>query len=350
MTAVGRQKVTVTYRGESATYEIEVKTIANTQETAYTVDEAIALIDAGKGLSTPVYVRGIVSKIQETFNSKYGNISFYVSADGTEEGSQFLFFRTQKDADNKYTEDPNIEVGASVIGYGTLAKYNNTYEYKAGNYLVSYFAPVSVNFVAKNNAGYWATFSSDKVTFFPNDVEVDVVTVENKELLPLALDKVSALIDGKDVEGYYVPANTGVLLYSTTETANYYIVENKEVKAVDADLNMLQPASKPMTENTDCTFFKLAYDDYKAKTGLGFYYGAADGAAFDTKTGTAYLAVPNAQATSVKGFSFDGIETGIAGVETENGNNAVIYNLSGQRVQKAQHGLYIVNGKKYMVK
>lgn len=47
-------KVTATYGGASAaaSYPVIVKTIANTQETAYTVDEAIALIDAGKGLSS----------------------------------------------------------------------------------------------------------------------------------------------------------------------------------------------------------------------------------------------------------------------------------------------------------
>ena len=48
-------------------------------------------------------------------------------------------------------------------------------------------------------------------------------------------------------------------------------------------------------------------------------------------------------------FSIDGNETtaidGIETVESENGN---IYNLQGQRVQKAQKGIYIVNGKKVL--
>ena len=75
--------------------------------------------------------------------------------------------------------------------------------------------------------------------------------------------------------------------------------------------------------------------------------GADDGGKFTVKAGTAYLAVPNA--ASVKGFLLDGTPTAIEGVEAEN-NTDVIYNLSGQRVQKAQRGLYIVNGKKLMVK
>ncbi len=134
---------TATYGGVSAsgTYPVTVKTIANTKETAYTVAEAIALIDAGKGLNTPVYVKGVVSKITTAFDAKYGNVSFNVSDDGTTNAPQFMFFRNQKDAENKYSEDPNITVGASVIGYGTLTKYNSTYEFAAANYLVEYRAP-----------------------------------------------------------------------------------------------------------------------------------------------------------------------------------------------------------------
>ncbi len=49
------------------------------------------------------------------------------------------------------------------------------------------------------------------------------------------------------------------------------------------------------------------------------------------------------------GFNFDGTDA-VKSVEAVQDENAVIYNLSGQRVGKAQKGLYIVNGKKVMVK
>lgn len=148
MNTAGKKTVTVTYENKTCTYDIEVKTIENTKETAYTVSEAIALIDAGKGLASQVYVKGIVSKIVTPFNIKYGNVSFDVSVDGSTEGQQFRFYRTQKDAENKYEEDPNIEVGATVIGCGTLLLYKDNkaqediYEFAAGNYLVDYKAPV----------------------------------------------------------------------------------------------------------------------------------------------------------------------------------------------------------------
>lgn len=357
MNTAGKQTVTVTYQGKTATYEIEVKTIANTQKNAYTVAEAIAFIDAGKDLSSPVYVKGIVSEIVEPFKSQYGNVSFNVSADGSADGAQFQFFRTQKDAENKFTENPNIEVGATVIGCGTLDKYNDIYEFKAGNYLVSYVAPYTaqtLTFVAKSNGAYWATFSSDKVVFMPsNDVDVYTVVVEGNKLATMSgTEGVFGLeetisVGGESVKGYYIPANTGVLLYSLEETLTYYTFENKTVDAVDADFNMLKPASEKMTDGFK--YYKLAYDNYTEKTGLGFYWGAAEGGAFTVKPGLAYLAVPQAQAANVKGFSFDGTQTGINGVEATTAKGA-IYNLNGQRVEKAQRGIYIQNGKKFIVK
>ncbi len=134
---------TATFSGVSAetTCPVTVKTIANTKETAYTVEQAIALIDAGKDLATPVYVKGIVSEITTPYSTQYKNISFNVSDDGTTTVPQFEFFRNQKDAESKYAENPNIKVGATVIGYGTLTKFGQTYEFNAGNYLVEYTAP-----------------------------------------------------------------------------------------------------------------------------------------------------------------------------------------------------------------
>lgn len=142
-TEAGAVSVTATasYGGVSAstTCPVTVKTIANTKETAYTVAEAIKLIDNGK-TGVWVYVKGVVSKIVTNYTSNSGVLSFNVSDDAAA-SQTFLFYRNQKDAENTYTEDPNIEVGATVIGYGILKKYNKTYEFDEGNYLVEYKAP-----------------------------------------------------------------------------------------------------------------------------------------------------------------------------------------------------------------
>lgn len=227
---------------------------------------------------------------------------------------------------------------AANSDYGTL-QFNissprfTTYGGKVGQYatIVDMSNVVSgavLSLPATDGTANYATFSSDKAVEF-----VDATVY--------AVNVVNGVLQLNEVTSKQVPAGTGVLLKSEKETAPYFSID----KADAIENNLLQPASQEMSG--DYTFYKLAYDDYDAKTGLGFYWGADNGGVFTVKPGTAYLAVPNA--VSVKGFLLDGTPTAIEGVEAEN-NTDVIYNLSGQRVQKAQRGLYIVNGKKLMVK
>ena len=607
--------VTITYGGKTANQAISVEafSIANTQETAYTVAEAIALIDAGKGLTTPVYVKGTVSEVVTAFNASYGNISVNISADGETTGAQFQLFRNFKGAEKEKwtsaTEAP--EVGDQVVAYGTLTKYNTTYEMAEGNYVVSITkktpaeptvytitvneyiqngtvsvsatsakegdvvtltatpaegyeleeyivtradnnveltvtdnkftmpacnvsvtatfkaitgggeepnpeagegvyvltdlkdikandvviitmkyqqgktyaisnangttsAPAAVevtvsdnkitvdnseilwnidynngSFVAfvngnksnwlyctntnngvrvgtgtaktfsinkgymyeegttdaryigvynsadfrcyTSNGGnianqtlafyvketgntasvehtltleaqdckgdYYATFSADKdVIFLASQLaEIQTVFTDGDELLLESLsDESWAMVEGvegTESYGYYVPANTGVIICSGDATVKYYDVTNYEYNYNDSNFsdNMLRPASVAMTGNY--SFYKLAYDDFDTKTGLGFYWGAADGAAFTCKTGTAYLAVPKSSASNLRGFRFEGegCTTGIKSIAADKASTE-IYNIQGQRISRLQQGVNIVNGKKVVIK
>lgn len=549
----------------SRTYTF-VPSIANTKETAYTTAQAIEIINKTSEAQLKdevVYVKGIVSKIVTPFDSEYGNVSFDVSVDGSTEGEQFRFYRTQKDAENKFTEDPNIEVGATVVGYGTLLLYKDKtqkeiYEFAAGNYLVEYKAPVEkvLKSIAISGEATKTTYKEGEafdptglvvtatyddestrvvtngvswtctpetlilgatevnvtatygektasktvavtVTEAPKTVDIDLtkdqtttattdklewlgeyVTVtsnkagsttvnannyypgtEGKEYTSTRFYKKFTLtftpapfvvlgeityeaasdsyatalagsqwtnataeangmgvtitpIDGtrpvsatigattggksfsirytlaneislglvaKSNDTYYatfssacacefvgaevftvnvegenivlnevaskrVPANTGVLVKST---ANVVAVNRLETAPAIEGTNLLKPASEKMIDGFK--FYKLAYDNYTEKTGLGFYWGAENGGIYTVKPGLAYLAVPQAQAANVKGFSFDGTQTGINGVEATTAKGT-IYNLNGQRVEKAQRGIYIQNGKKFVVK
>ncbi len=60
----------------------------------------------------------------------------------------------------------------------------------------------------------------------------------------------------------------------------------------------------------------------------------------------AYLTAP---AADVKAFFLGGTETAIQGVKSESENGA-IYNMAGQRVSRAQKGIFIQNGRKMIVK
>lgn len=213
----------------------------------------------------------------------------------------------------------------------------------------------ALKLIAKDDESYYATFSSDKVTFFPIDQAMPyAITVANGKIT----DK-SNMFEPKEasagrISGYYIPANTGIMLYSTASNVNYYTVENYTVDALAEGANMLMPApvaGGEFTAETGKVYYKLAYGDWTNKTQLGFYWGADNGGAFYVKAGTAYLAVPKAKAAGAKGFTLNGEATGIEGVNANVENAKAIYNLNGQRVASmAKPGLYIVNGKKVVRK
>lgn len=214
----------------------------------------------------------------------------------------------------------------------------------------------TINFIAHDAEGYrYATFSSDKDVVFTDDVVVSGVSITNGNLnVP---DFTSGSYDVTDAEkgnvkGYYVPANTGVLVNCLAETATYYFPKTPQTVTLPA--NQLKPAPVGGGEfkaEPEYKYYKLAYDNYKAQTGLGFYWGAEDAGAFKVKAGTAYLAVPTSEANNAKGFAFDGETTGVENVNVAANQSKTIYNLNGQRVSNmSQAGLYIVNGKKVVIR
>lgn len=129
------QKLTIYYEGDEIPDDVH---IANTEETAYTVAQAFELIDAGQALSETVYVKGIVSQV-DNFNETYGSITYWISDDGTTT-KQLECYGGLNIGGEKFTSKEDVAVGANVIVKGTLTKYNSTYEFSANNELVKYDA------------------------------------------------------------------------------------------------------------------------------------------------------------------------------------------------------------------
>ena len=132
--------ITGTTLTASVSVEITVPGPGETAETAYSVAQARAAIDADDGI-TGVYATGIVSKIVTAYNSQYGNISYDISADGTTESDQLRAYRGKGINGANFTSADDIEIGATVVVYGNLTKYNDVYEFAEGNQLVSIVRP-----------------------------------------------------------------------------------------------------------------------------------------------------------------------------------------------------------------
>ena len=93
-----------------------------------------------------------------------------------------------------------------------------------------------------------------------------------------------------------------------------------------------------------------AAEEGQPQNPVGFYVvkmDQAEGTAFNNNAFKAYLPIPEAAQASVLRFNIEGGETAIESIENANGEaKSEIFDLAGRRVQKAQKGLYIVNGKK----
>ena len=156
-------------------------------------------------------------------------------------------------------------------------------------------------------------------------------------------------------EGSQVPAQTALLIGGAPGTNYYPAVLKEDVTATYSGENYMEghrtaEGYTNSQKGVAVYYYKLALNSASKP---GFYYGAADGAAFQlTKPTTAYLAVPQS-ITPVNGYliDFDGEETGISTIAPTNGNaDGAIYNLNGirltQTLRNLPKGVYIVNGKK----
>ena len=215
-----------------------------TANNPYTVTQARAAIDANAGV-TEVYAKGIVSKIVTAFNSQYGNISYNISEDGTEEADQLEAYRGFSYNGEWFTSADDIQVGDEVVIYGNLKKYNSTYEFDANNQLVSLVRPqASQDPVIKAedvNLAYDAT--SGEIEFSIENL------VESYNVTALAdvdwISNVTVAADANKVT-FTTSVNEGTEAREGNITINYggtTVVTRKVVKVTQGFNNNTEPVS-----------------------------------------------------------------------------------------------------------
>lgn len=146
---------------------------------------------------------------------------------------------------------------------------------------------------------------------------------------------------------YKVPANTGVLLYSENGAVSLsmpILLGN----ASDVTGNLFVAATTEIAKLASESNGNNNYILNNGVDGIGFYL------ANDKKVGAgkAYLAVPK---SAVEVRSFVALPGGInTGIQTSDnltiGQSDNCYDLQGRRISTPKNGLYIVNGKKVLVK
>lgn len=151
-----------------------------------------------------------------------------------------------------------------------------------------------------------------------------------------------------------VPANTGVLLYSSSQNSNIVIKKSTEdVAPIEGNLLDGSVEATDGVGGDGATYYVLSKKSGK----LGFYWDPRtedEGATVNNGAHKAYLRIPATQGSNkAAAYFFDfgeGTITGIDAVSVE-GNDA-IFNLQGKRVSRENlpAGVYVKDGKKFIVK
>lgn len=265
---------------------------------------------------------------------------------GTKQGEKMAI---KLDNNSNFREfDYTQKIGAELMAYGKYTEeYNGTFGMKNEPTYLYIADPTqalaSIN--VKTTEGYATYYNDNLGVTIPEgiDAKCGVITDVNNGALT---------IDYRYAAGAEIPAGNAVLV-KAGKAMQIPLIVSKHTKEVVAE-NMLkgQATTGKFTADPDYKYYKLAYNNYSTKEGLGFYFGVENGGAFTVPAGMAYLAVPRSMA--VKCFLLDGSATGIEGIEAGQTAEAVktVYTLDGRKVeaQKLPKGIYIVNGKKVIVK
>lgn len=182
------------------------------------------------------------------------------------------------------------------------------------------------DYVLNVSAAGWATLYLGYNVIIPEDVKCYVISYVGAE--SVNLETVTGVI----------PAGTGVIVEAEEGQYTFEVTENEGSIANDFMIGSTK------NEYVDKEAYVLGVFEGK----IGLYKAAMNGGVFLNNANKAYL--PASKAQSANGLKFRFETTGVESVQVAQGKK-VIFDLSGRKVSDmTAPGVYIVNGKKVLVK
>ena len=252
-----------------------------------------------------------------------------------------LFLMRAKRNDNNWNEDFYLMAGFS--GNQFHAASATTVYYTESNQTSAFcLEPALQQNKIKTNAltvgtvrANIATYSSPFPVKLPEGVDAYIAKQEGEN--NVVLQKITGAL----------PANTGVILSSETAATPYIpTARTTEPLATETEGNMLV--------NTDGNAVPDNVNAYilSQNSGTAVFKKLMSGASNrKIKQYKAYLELNGANSAQLMKFAFAGSDlTGIQNVTETSAKSKTAYDLAGRKVGKLQKGIYIVNGKKVIVK
>ena len=302
-------------------------------------------------------------KKTETISEVDTDVFYFYTGSGylyaASNSSNHLKTETTPDDNNNARAIISISSGDASVIFSGKNSHNDLRHNKTSNLFSCYESTSDMHDVQiyKEVVRPVTVTSAEYGTLYYENVALEVPTGAEAYTVKVADEK---LVRSKTYNaGDVIAAGTAVVVKAT---ANSYAFTASDVEGVGDDNNLLKGSDVAATTTgpDGCKFYKLSLDASNTAGTVGFYWGAADGAAFTSGAHKAYLVIPSGVTlTGKESFLFSDIEsdseelseetTGIRSIEqtTENG---VRYNLAGQKVGADYKGIVIVNGKKMLNK
>lgn len=224
---------------------------------------------------------------------------------------------------------------------------------------------VSTSSSHKSSSSGYYTLTIDDVQFTYSNPTIPIPTSEGYGtfyypetfVMPANLQGAVAQVENNNLRwnwmynaGDAVPAGTPILVRRTDGEETSFVADVTANSGTAPSSNYLYAnTGNAATEASAIApsaakYYALSYNT--SEQNLGFYYRVADGASFSVPVGKVFLALP--AGTEVKSFSDMSDENSIKGIEYK--KNDATYDIAGRRIGNVQRGIYIVNGRKLLVR
>ena len=249
-----------------------------------------------------------------------------------------------------FTLSHSDKAGYTFDGYtttaGTLSGTENPYTLTMAD------AAATINPVwsipeASTPQGYSTYYNGVFDFTLPAGMTASIVTAETGGKLTY-----ETIADGDKAQNT-VPSGTAVVLCNTSDTPGNLSLSETDVDSRTFDSNLLHGSDADATTTGGDKYYKLTYGSAAGHESIfGWYWGAADGAAFTSPAHKAWLALPGSASTS-RFFGLPGDETtGVSLTPSLSQGEGAWYTLDGRKLigKPMTKGVYIVNGKKRVIK
>ena len=317
---------------------------------------AVTLTADGKTISSKV-----ADNIKWNLGSESGNDTYYFNPNGK---STYLYYNTKT--------NPALRVGDAVTNYTPYKDfgYSNGHLTFKNHFTKTQYIHISgsplrwkLNTTQDDQVSvsfYKLVLDEEPVSAYISSVGYGTMYYGEVNLeVPAGVEAYTYVInnDGKlevnttYTEGNQIPAGEAVVIKGSA--GNYSFAVKAPTSNRDASNVLKGTDHKAMTEGGYSYYYALSLNANNDPNSVGFYWMKSNGEAFENGAHKAYLALDQTFAelagTTVKAFVLpqEDDATGINEVLNQE-TQEVIYNLAGQRLQKMQKGINIVNGKKIL--